>query len=51
MSQDDPTQGVHAGHDRSMCLRRIYSGTHTSHVAVRFQDFVIPFFGRTLVFR
>ena len=29
----------------------IYSGTHTSNVAVRFQDFVIPFFGRTLVFR
>jgi enterochelin esterase-like enzyme len=28
----------------------IYSGTHTSHVAVRFQEKVIPFFGRTLSF-
>jgi len=28
----------------------IYSGTHTSHVAVRFQEKVIPFFSRTLSF-
>src|SRR6188474_205982 len=28
----------------------IYSGTHTSHVAVRFQDNVMPFFSRTLSF-
>jgi enterochelin esterase-like enzyme len=28
----------------------IYSGTHTSHVAVRFQQHVLPFFGRTLSF-
>jgi enterochelin esterase-like enzyme len=28
----------------------IYSGTHTSHVAVRFQDKVLPFFSRTLSF-
>ena len=26
----------------------IYSGTHTSHVAVRFQENVLPFFSRTL---
>jgi enterochelin esterase-like enzyme len=28
----------------------VYSGTHTSHVAVRFQDHVMPFFSRTLSF-
>src|SRR5688572_26791098 len=28
----------------------IYSGTHTSHVAVRFQEHVLPFFSRTLSF-
>ena len=28
----------------------IYSGTHTSHVAVRFQENVLPLFGRTLSF-
>jgi enterochelin esterase-like enzyme len=28
----------------------IYSGTHTSHVAVRFQEKVMPFFSRTLSF-
>jgi enterochelin esterase-like enzyme len=28
----------------------IYSGTHTSNVAVRFQEQVMPFFGRTLSF-
>ena len=28
----------------------IYAGDHTSAVAFRFQDFVIPFFGRNLVF-
>jgi len=28
----------------------IYSGTHTSHVAVRFHEKVIPFFSRTLSF-
>ena len=28
----------------------VYSGTHTSHVAVRFQEHVIPFFSRTLAF-
>ena len=29
---------------------RDLSGTHTSHVAVRFQDHVMPFFSRTLSF-
>ena len=28
----------------------IYPGTHTSHVAVRFQEHVMPFFSRTLSF-
>jgi enterochelin esterase-like enzyme len=28
----------------------IYEGTHTSHVAVRFQEHVMPFFSRTLSF-
>lgn len=28
----------------------IYPGTHTSNVAFRFQDFVLPFFGRNLSF-
>ena len=28
----------------------IYSGTHTSNVAFRFQDFVLPFFSKTLSF-
>jgi len=28
----------------------IYSGTHTSAVAFRFQDFVIPFFSKNLSF-
>ena len=28
----------------------IYPGTHVSHVAVRFQDHVLPFFGKTLSF-
>jgi enterochelin esterase-like enzyme len=28
----------------------IYSGTHTSHVAVRFQEHVMPFFSRALSF-
>ena len=28
----------------------IYPGTHTSHVAIRFQQHVLPFFGRTLSF-
>ena len=28
----------------------LYTGTHTSHVAVRFQDYVMPFFSRTLSF-
>jgi enterochelin esterase-like enzyme len=28
----------------------IYQGTHVSHVAFRFQDYVLPFFSRTLVF-
>lgn len=27
-----------------------YSGTHTSHVAVRFQEYVLPFFSKTLSF-
>jgi len=26
----------------------VYSGTHTSAIAVRFQNFVLPFFGKTL---
>jgi len=28
----------------------IYSGTHTSHVAFRFQDYVLPFFSKSLSF-
>jgi hypothetical protein len=28
----------------------IYPGTHTSNVAVRFQDFVLPFFSKSLSF-
>jgi enterochelin esterase-like enzyme len=28
----------------------IYAGTHTSHVAVRFQDYVLPFFSKSLSF-
>ena len=28
----------------------IYAGTHTSQVAVRFQEHVVPFFSRTLSF-
>jgi len=28
----------------------IYPGTHVSNVAFRFQDYVLPFFGRTLAF-
>jgi hypothetical protein len=28
----------------------IYAGDHTSAVAFRFQDFVIPFFAKNLVF-
>lgn len=28
----------------------IYPGTHTSNVAIRFQDYVLPFFSRTLSF-
>ena len=28
----------------------IYSGTHTSHVAFRFQDYVMPFFSKSLSF-
>jgi len=28
----------------------IYSGTHVSNVAFRFQDYVVPFFSKTLVF-
>ena len=28
----------------------IYSGTHTSHVAVRFQEYVMPFFSNSLSF-
>lgn len=29
----------------------VYSGDHTSHVAIRFQDHVLPFFGRNLSFK
>ena len=29
----------------------VYTGDHTSHVAIRFQDHVLPFFGRNLSFR
>jgi len=29
---------------------QIYPGTHVSDVASRFQDFVLPFFSRNLVF-
>jgi enterochelin esterase-like enzyme len=28
----------------------VYPGTHTSNIAIRFQDFVLPFFSRTLSF-
>ena len=28
----------------------VYPGTHTSDVAVRFQEYVMPFFSRTLSF-
>jgi hypothetical protein len=28
----------------------VYPGTHTSNVAVRFQDYVLPFFSRSLSF-
>jgi len=28
----------------------IYPGTHTSNVAIRFQENVVPFFSRTLSF-
>jgi len=28
----------------------IYPGTHTSNVAFRFQDYVLPFFSKTLSF-
>ena len=28
----------------------VYPGTHVSHIAFRFQDYVLPFFGRTLSF-
>jgi hypothetical protein len=28
----------------------IYSGTHTSHVAFRFKDYVLPFFSKSLSF-
>ena len=31
-------------------LFAIYSGTHTSQVAVRFQDHVMPFFSKNLAF-
>jgi hypothetical protein len=29
----------------------IYPGTYTSNVAFRFQDFVMPFFSRSLAFQ
>jgi enterochelin esterase-like enzyme len=29
----------------------VYPGTHTSHVAFRIQDHVLPFFGKNLSFR
>ena len=29
----------------------IYPGTHTSNVATRFQEFVLPFFSRNLTTR
>jgi hypothetical protein len=29
----------------------VYSGTHTSKVADRFQNHVLPFFGQTLCFQ
>ena len=42
-------------HDAARQLRHreqfeIYSGTHTSAVAVRFQNFVMPFFSKNLAF-
>ena len=40
------TQGAFARGAREM----IYPGTHTSDVAIRFQEYVIPFFSRTLSF-
>lgn len=30
------------------CSFEVYPGTHTSDVAVRFQEHVMPFFSRTL---
>jgi enterochelin esterase-like enzyme len=41
----DALEAYGIGHDFE-----VYPGTHTSHVAVRFQDNVLPFFGRTLAF-
>jgi enterochelin esterase-like enzyme len=43
---------LHAALDRYAIAHgfEIYPGTHTSAVAVRFQDRVIPFFGRNLAF-
>ena len=43
---------LHDALDRSAVANtfEVYSGTHTSHVAVRFQEHVMPFFSRTLSF-
>ncbi len=54
-----PCGCLHVGYVRHRELRttygiahdfEIYQGTHTSHVAVRFQEHVMPFFSRTLSF-
>lgn len=46
------TQQFHEALDRYHIPNsfELYSGTHTSNVAFRFQDFVIPFFSRSLQF-
>jgi len=46
------TEDFHKALDRYQVANtfELYSGTHTSNVAFRFQDFVIPFFSRSLQF-
>jgi len=50
-SLKDDAGKLHAALDRYGIANsfEIYPGTHVSDVAVRFQDFVIPFFGKNLV--
>ena len=46
------TEALHAALDRYGIAHRfaIYPGDHTSGVATRFQDHVLPFFSRSLAF-